>query len=187
MPGTDSGVSALTDELRYGMSSCASRSLCSTGARGGLAAGVPGRAADVSARSARDSVSPTTRRALVRPTLSSSAQAVAVPIVTSVLPARTHVLRRSTASFDTRDVYRPEGKRIAVNCDRSRSSCAVLIGVKRTPNRRSSEYHTAPYDVCDVLSSAITAMLGARSEEHTSELQSLAYLVCRLLLEKKKK
>src|SRR2546425_1937998 len=28
---------------------------------------------------------------------------------------------------------------------------------------------------------------GERSEEHTSELQSLAYLVCRLLLEKKKK
>src|SRR5205823_14245696 len=34
----------------------------------------------------------------------------------------------------------------------------------------------------------ILAELGddARSEEHTSELQSLAYLVCRLLLEKKK-
>src|SRR5205823_7188360 len=29
--------------------------------------------------------------------------------------------------------------------------------------------------------------LELRSEEHTSELQSLAYLVCRLLLEKKKK
>src|SRR2546425_1591005 len=29
--------------------------------------------------------------------------------------------------------------------------------------------------------------LAMRSEEHTSELQSLAYLVCRLLLEKKKK
>src|SRR5687767_15684098 len=28
---------------------------------------------------------------------------------------------------------------------------------------------------------------GRRSEEHTSELQSLAYLVCRLLLEKKNK
>src|SRR2546425_8795969 len=28
---------------------------------------------------------------------------------------------------------------------------------------------------------------GMRSEEHTSELQSLAYLVCRLLLEKKKR
>src|SRR2546425_6398211 len=36
---------------------------------------------------------------------------------------------------------------------------------------------------------AIKAVLRAkqRSEEHTSELQSLAYLVCRLLLEKKKK
>src|SRR2546425_7929435 len=31
------------------------------------------------------------------------------------------------------------------------------------------------------------AVLALRSEEHTSELQSLAYLVCRLLLEKKKK
>src|SRR3712207_7992217 len=29
--------------------------------------------------------------------------------------------------------------------------------------------------------------LGARSEEHTSELQSRQYLVCRLLLEKKKR
>src|SRR5437762_8960247 len=33
----------------------------------------------------------------------------------------------------------------------------------------------------------ITAGLGGRSEEHTSELQSPMYLVCRLLLEKKKK
>src|SRR3989441_4261918 len=33
----------------------------------------------------------------------------------------------------------------------------------------------------------IIAQFALRSEEHTSELQSLAYLVCRLLLEKKKK
>src|SRR3989441_7547053 len=32
-----------------------------------------------------------------------------------------------------------------------------------------------------------TWLFSQRSEEHTSELQSLAYLVCRLLLEKKKK
>src|SRR2546425_2505509 len=31
-----------------------------------------------------------------------------------------------------------------------------------------------------------TGLVSSRSEEHTSELQSLAYLVCRLLLEKKK-
>src|SRR2546425_7856008 len=34
---------------------------------------------------------------------------------------------------------------------------------------------------------AISDPLDVRSEEHTSELQSLAYLVCRLLLEKKNK
>src|SRR6266545_5151021 len=32
----------------------------------------------------------------------------------------------------------------------------------------------------------LAAWIRCRSEEHTSELQSLAYLVCRLLLEKKK-
>src|SRR2546425_4808939 len=35
---------------------------------------------------------------------------------------------------------------------------------------------------CELLTCTATK----RSEEHTSELQSLAYLVCRLLLEKKK-
>src|SRR5687767_15584460 len=33
----------------------------------------------------------------------------------------------------------------------------------------------------------VVKIASKRSEEHTSELQSLAYLVCRLLLEKKKK
>src|SRR2546423_9985925 len=46
----------------------------------------------------------------------------------------------------------------------------------------------APGNACDralrTRRSALQA--GRRSEEHTSELQSLAYLVCRLLLEKKK-
>src|SRR5205823_3797595 len=40
---------------------------------------------------------------------------------------------------------------------------------------------------CDLREDAAVADGQARSEEHTSELQSLAYLVCRLLLEKKKK
>src|SRR2546423_14281862 len=40
---------------------------------------------------------------------------------------------------------------------------------------------------CVHRSTGAQAQPGCRSEEHTSELQSLAYLVCRLLLEKKKK
>src|SRR2546425_5902788 len=43
-----------------------------------------------------------------------------------------------------------------------------------------------PLEVINPLREVVGPLL-ARSEEHTSELQSLAYLVCRLLLEKKKK
>src|SRR2546425_4166185 len=39
----------------------------------------------------------------------------------------------------------------------------------------------------ELLTGLVRVCAGGRSEEHTSELQSLAYLVCRLLLEKKKK
>src|SRR2546425_4984610 len=47
----------------------------------------------------------------------------------------------------------------------------------------------AGYHVLNLLLHWVNAVLVycLRSEEHTSELQSLAYLVCRLLLEKKKK
>src|SRR5262249_62046791 len=40
--------------------------------------------------------------------------------------------------------------------------------------------------ICPLLIGDPTTMLEIRSEEHTSELQSLTNLVCRLLLEKKK-
>src|SRR5690242_21155360 len=56
------------------------------------------------------------------------------------------------------------------------------------------EAHSIPPRVADVDSSHIGVLFGAsewripaRSEEHTSELQSHVNLVCRLLLEKKKK
>src|SRR2546422_5708231 len=39
----------------------------------------------------------------------------------------------------------------------------------------------------DVTEHGIATLRGKRSEEHTSELQSRLHLVCRLLLEKKKK
>src|SRR5439155_20208226 len=47
------------------------------------------------------------------------------------------------------------------------------LGRRRTDRRRAA-------------SSRLKPRLGARSEEHTSELQSRGHLVCRLLLEKKK-
>src|SRR2546425_6493096 len=45
---------------------------------------------------------------------------------------------------------------------------------------RQGPIHFSPLQICE------KAVGVKRSEEHTSELQSLAYLVCRLLLEKKK-
>src|SRR3712207_8335594 len=42
-----------------------------------------------------------------------------------------------------------------------------------------------PNDVCERFSKFIGHGVEQRSEEHTSELQSRQYLVCRLLLEKK--
>src|SRR5437660_6613446 len=38
-----------------------------------------------------------------------------------------------------------------------------------------------------LVAAVLLVLAGARSEEHTSELQSRGHLVCRLLLEKKKK
>src|SRR2546425_8526419 len=53
------------------------------------------------------------------------------------------------------------------------------------PLRRSLEVRRAGHRVRHAPDHARSSQ--GRSEEHTSELQSLAYLVCRLLLEKKKK
>src|SRR5205823_15118874 len=46
--------------------------------------------------------------------------------------------------------------------------------------------HAAAHHERDAGVAVIGPAVAVRSEEHTSELQSLAYLVCRLLLEKKK-
>src|SRR3712207_7075917 len=43
------------------------------------------------------------------------------------------------------------------------------------------------YDLLGVPAPVVLAPVKHRSEEHTSELQSRQYLVCRLLLEKKKR
>src|SRR5262245_64548001 len=40
--------------------------------------------------------------------------------------------------------------------------------------------------IVGIQNGAVSACVSRRSEEHTSELQSLRHLVCRLLLEKKK-
>src|SRR2546425_5862999 len=56
-----------------------------------------------------------------------------------------------------------------------------------SPLRREASARAASTIWISALSPTGNRREDMRSEEHTSELQSLAYLVCRLLLEKKKK
>src|SRR5436305_9947099 len=91
----------------------------------------------------------------------------------------------------------------------TRSNCAVLLGllrlhflffflmIRRPPRSTLFPYTTLFRSCSPALPAAGTdchlppqgpapSAPGARSEEHTSELQSRPHLVCRLLLEKKK-
>src|SRR3712207_7558169 len=63
------------------------------------------------------------------------------------------------------------------NADKNRTSSTICWGKLEWPEPRM------------LLATALasSAFFRPRSEEHTSELQSRQYLVCRLLLEKKKK
>src|SRR5205814_6017124 len=74
------------------------------------------------------------------------------------------IYRRGTTCFKRSSGLSLTGKSVSKNAE----TCIA-------PSRRSCHRISAPPSV-----------LG-RSEEHTSELQSLRHLVCRLLLEKKKK
>src|SRR2546423_5003520 len=84
-------------------------------------------------------------------------------------PAPTEIYTLSL--HDALPICRPLGQ--SAGADRQ------LAGFRRRPFRAGA--HRA-----GAAARAAPARCAPRSEEHTSELQSLAYLVCRLLLEKKK-
>src|SRR5258707_9750135 len=66
---------------------------------------------------------------------------------------------------------------------RSGFRISLSVGGKGTGFRGDAVIVDDPLNAADATSKAIR---DSRSEEHTSELQSRQYLVCRLLLEKKK-
>src|SRR2546425_5847683 len=84
---------------------------------------------------------------------------------------------RASSAENTRPVYVHSA---ACATPTSRGRNHVLAASGTTPRRANTK------PIFAVLEARRTS-IGSRSEEHTSELQSLAYLVCRLLLEKKKK
>src|SRR2546425_2500797 len=93
---------------------------------------------------------------------------------------------------------------LCISCGAGRTSSFFFLMIRRPPRSTLFPYTTLfrsnSTNVCCSTSICLLSVstscssreilslvlcLAARSEEHTSELQSLAYLVCRLLLEKK--
>src|SRR2546425_2824298 len=71
---------------------------------------------------------------------------------------------------------------------RSPSCPQTNVDTSPTSTQGRSGFSAMPHVTSSAVRSLSSCLKGStrRSEEHTSELQSLAYLVCRLLLEKKK-
>src|SRR3712207_7150329 len=61
------------------------------------------------------------------------------------------------------------------------------VSVRPAPRRRASPTASTMSSATETAIGPTPSVPSTRSEEHTSELQSRQYLVCRLLLEKKKK
>src|SRR5690554_7568826 len=94
---------------------------------------------------------------------------------------------------------KPEMKRLACSrrsrwaiSSRVRSSAVAVSAMRGTPGNSSASCPSCRYSgrkSCPHWDTQWASSMAnrARSEEHTSELQSRPHLVCRLLLEKKKK
>src|SRR3712207_3679191 len=76
----------------------------------------------------------------------------------------------------------------SADCDRAARDADEPADGRTRPVRAARRGGAAPaLGRCRRAGAGASRRLPVRSEEHTSELQSLQYLVCRLLLEKKNK
>src|SRR2546425_9772152 len=89
---------------------------------------------------------------------------------------------RSTL-FPYTTLFRSQGAHVRLKLDEFNNTRFEGI----TPDNFRSIDVAIDFSIPDAAVENIGRISALRSEEHTSELQSLAYLVCRLLLEKKKK
>src|SRR2546423_10660616 len=98
----------------------------------------------------------------------------------SAATARSSAHRPTTSARKTRSSYRLQNANEVETCHRLRETTrSTFAGPGARHDQRSGTSKRAKR------TQRLEAIRMSRSEEHTSELQSLAYLVCRLLLEKK--
>src|SRR2546425_97594 len=98
----------------------------------------------------------------------------------STMSAKAFARRHSRARLSARACSRGTSCPASVRTEAARSgSHQRQLHIDQHPAAAEDRERPGPVEDHDL-------QLAERSEEHTSELQSLAYLVCRLLLEKKK-
>src|SRR2546425_6723170 len=112
----------------------------------------------------------------VTPPASARTSSTVVQLLSSKRPGRTTSPMTDTLKLRTSDTM-TETSWLGMY------SASFCVRVSRSSSAVSPAACTSFTSGSEILPSGLT---GTRSEEHTSELQSLAYLVCRLLLEKKK-
>src|SRR5947208_6073037 len=98
-------------------------------------------------------------------------------------PPRSTLFPYTTLFRSTRTVSAIGGSSPAHQLEHGRQSKAALSGERGCFQQRALLLAAAGKADADLMA----AEHGVRSEEHTSELQSPDHLVCRLLLEKKKR
>src|SRR2546426_2677030 len=91
---------------------------------------------------------------------------------------------RSTL-FPYTTLFRSVGSVRWAGADGGSRSVRITLELLRAQNERQLWATTYDREINDIF--AVQSDIAERSEEHTSELQSPCNLVCRLLLEKKKK
>src|SRR5687767_1703270 len=115
------------------------------------------------------------REAQLRDICAATGIRIVGPSSLGVVDLRQRALITANAAFDEPDL--PVGRIFAA------SHSGGMIGTFLSRGKARGIHFAGLVSV----GNEVDLSIGERSEEHTSELQSLAYLVCRLLLEKKKK
>src|SRR5687767_15930461 len=110
-----------------------------------------------------------------------SSTIAALAVRASSEPVKTFSISFAEASFDESAYARGVAKFLGTDHHEERLSASLAANLVSEIGSWMDEPFSDPSLVPTYLLSRFTR----RSEEHTSELQSLAYLVCRLLLEKK--
>src|ERR1022692_742792 len=130
-----------------------------------------------------------------------SSKAIRINCLVAVFAAKKGWIRRGGVGCDRRDP-RHRGGRVSMAVTRSSrafsrslrslseppgGACARNCRVRTAPGRAGSRFACRAWFPTSALPCPAWSRAIYRSEEHTSELQSPCNLVCRLLLEKKKK